>query len=124
VPRPRAAAGGDGARVGRGSLDVRLGAIRRRHRAEPRHAFLRGVGPAEGARQEIWFHTGTRRGGGAAAARAGRGEPALTRGGSAMHSPTEHDAIWTDEARARVQQEFGWGGGVLLEKYELFLAEG
>jgi hypothetical protein len=41
-----------------------------------------------------------------------------------MDSHTEPDAIWTPEAKARVQQEFGWGGGALLEKYERFLAEG
>jgi hypothetical protein len=39
-----------------------------------------------------------------------------------MHSPSESDAIWTADARTKVQQEFGWGGGVLFEKYCLFLA--
>ena len=41
-----------------------------------------------------------------------------------MHPHTEFDAIWTPEAKAKIQQEFGWGGGVLLEKYRRFLAEG
>jgi hypothetical protein len=41
-----------------------------------------------------------------------------------MDSPTDGDAIWTPEAMARVQQEFGWGGAALLEKYRLVLDKG
>ena len=41
-----------------------------------------------------------------------------------MHSSTDSDAIWTPEAKARIQQEFGWGGAALFEKYSRFLAEG
>jgi len=39
-----------------------------------------------------------------------------------MHS--DIDAIWTPEAKAKIQQEFGWGGAALLEKYRQFLSEG
>ena len=41
-----------------------------------------------------------------------------------MDSSTDGDAIWTPEAKASVQQEFGWGGAALLEKYRLFLDAG
>ena len=43
VPRPRVAAGGDGAGLGGAGLDVRLGRVRRRHGTQHRHAFLRCV---------------------------------------------------------------------------------
>jgi hypothetical protein len=41
-----------------------------------------------------------------------------------MNSSTDGDAIWTPEVKARIQQEFGWGGAALFEKYSRFLAEG
>jgi hypothetical protein len=41
-----------------------------------------------------------------------------------MSSATESDAICSPEAKARIQQEFGWGGAALFEKYIRFLAEG
>jgi hypothetical protein len=41
-----------------------------------------------------------------------------------MKSSTDCNAIWTPEAKAKIQQEFGWGGGTLFEKYSRFLAEG
>ena len=41
-----------------------------------------------------------------------------------MHSPEEIDAIWTADAKAKIQQEFGWSGAALLEKYRLFLDAG
>jgi hypothetical protein len=41
-----------------------------------------------------------------------------------MHSKEEFDAIWTPEAKAKVQQECGLGGGALMEKYSDFLAAG
>jgi hypothetical protein len=41
-----------------------------------------------------------------------------------MYSSTHFDAIWTPEAKVRIQQEFGWGGVALFEKYTRFLAEG
>jgi hypothetical protein len=41
-----------------------------------------------------------------------------------VDSSTDGDAIWTPEARARIHQEFGWGGAALFEKYKRFLAEG
>jgi hypothetical protein len=41
-----------------------------------------------------------------------------------MNPPEGTDAIWTADARAKIQQEFGLSGGALLEKYRLFLAAG
>jgi hypothetical protein len=41
-----------------------------------------------------------------------------------VHQIKESDAIWTPEAKAKIQQEFRWGEGALLEKYNLFLVEG
>ena len=41
-----------------------------------------------------------------------------------MDTTTASDAIWTPEAKAIIQQEFGWGGAVLFEKYIRFPAEG
>jgi hypothetical protein len=41
-----------------------------------------------------------------------------------MQDSEDHDAIWTPEAKAKIHQEFGWGGAALLEKYNLFLDQG
>jgi hypothetical protein len=41
-----------------------------------------------------------------------------------MQSPTDFDAEWTPEERAKIQQEFGWGGAALFEQYNRFLSEG
>jgi hypothetical protein len=41
-----------------------------------------------------------------------------------MNLSTDGDAIWTPEARTNIQQEFGWGGAALFEKYIRFLEEG
>jgi hypothetical protein len=41
-----------------------------------------------------------------------------------MSSSTDSDAIWTREAKVRIQQEFGWAGAALYEKFTRFLAEG
>jgi hypothetical protein len=41
-----------------------------------------------------------------------------------MDLSSETDAIWSASARAKVQQEFGWSGAALHEKYMRFLADG
>ncbi len=41
-----------------------------------------------------------------------------------MDSSTDFDAIWTPEAKVRIQQQLGWGVAVLFEKYTRFLADG
>jgi len=41
-----------------------------------------------------------------------------------MSSTTDFDADWTPEAKANMQQEFGWSGAALFEQYNRFLSEG
>ena len=91
VPRPRAAAGGDGAGLGGAGLDVRLGQVRRRHGTQHRHAFLRRVGPAEGPGQEVRLHAGTRRGRGQGAAGREQSRSLMTMGENIEQSLLELD---------------------------------
>src|SRR5947209_1434899 len=53
-----------------------------------------------------------------------RGNNRLNVKGMTMHSPSESDALLTVDARAKLQREFGLGGGALLEKWRLFLSAG
>ena len=48
---------GDGARLGRAGLDVRLGAVRRPTGHDHRHADIRRLGAAQGAAEEVRLRT-------------------------------------------------------------------
>ena len=53
LSRRRAAAAGNGTRLGGAGLDIRLGALRRQRRAQDRDAHLRRLGAAEGAAGQV-----------------------------------------------------------------------
>src|SRR5262249_37649042 len=50
----------DGAARGGAGLDLRLGALHRRRRARHRHAYIRRLGPAQGAAAKIRLRAGAR----------------------------------------------------------------